>query len=302
MKTVGLHCRRVFQELLWLMRLLFGLLPSAALRKIRGLTLFPYASNVFLMKHIYTIATLAVSAYPTGSLSAASTLNAPIGSADVIVGIDESTTNSFAGTGYYVGGTADRAGTGGSSNQREHLNLVFGFTLPTLPSGETISTATLSFQVAAFRDQTSGAGDAPSLDYYILNTSNPDSSGTTFFQADDTVDADEELFVGTFFRDRIGDDKQQDITPPGGDVDATLPAPALAYLQSLYLPNGTPTQSEAFFRFNIDSGASVSDLDRYVLDVDTDVPAFSIETIPEPSSALLCIVASLPLLVRRRRA
>jgi hypothetical protein len=188
-------------------------------------------------------------------------------------------------------------GATGGGTSRSHRIPVFGFLLPDIGAGQAVIGANFSFTATDMRDHSSVTN--PNLDFYALNTVNPETTGTDFFRQDNTPGANE-LFVGTFSVTRKNTTgAQESIASPNGDVSEGLTGPALTYLQSLYNPDGTPTQSEIFFRLNIDSNQGVAQLDRYVINVTS--PALAIEAIPEPSSILLGSLACMGGLLRRRR-
>ena len=196
-------------------------------------------------------------------------------------------------------------GVSGSSatNERRHDNAVFGFTLPTLGAGETISAATFEFVATAYRDQSANDGDV-NLDYYLLNTADPNTgtNGVGFFRKDNSPGSDEILIGQLDAFPRI-DGNQADILPASaGEVSATLSGSALSYIQGLYDGSGNPTQAEVFFRLNIDSDNNLLQLDRFI--IDTSSPALTLTTqssvIPEPSVALLSVLGASLLLFRRR--
>ena len=62
-------------------------------------------------------------------------------------------------------------------------------------------------------------------------------------------------------------------------------------MQSLYAGTETPSQSEVFFRFNIDNDLGTSELDRYRINSNT--PTLTLTTVPEPSSLLLLSIAGI---------
>jgi hypothetical protein len=205
--------------------------------------------------------------------------------------------------GYFTDAGGSTIGTSGSnsSNERRVDNLVYGFTLPTLPAGNTLSEATFEFIVTAYRDQNDSDGDV-NLDYYILNTSDPNTGidGLDFYRNDNSPGANEILLgqLDAFVR---VDGNQTTITPASaGEVSVELSGSGLTYIQSLYDAGGNPTQAEVFFRLNIDSDNGVGLLDRFI--IDTSSPALTLTTVvPEPSTTglLLCGIAGLVL--RRRR-
>ena len=205
--------------------------------------------------------------------------------------------------GYFTNAGGNTIGVSGSSGAQERRidNLVYGFALPTLPAGNTLSEATFEFIVTAFRDQNSGDGPV-NLDYYILDTSNPNTGvdGLDFYRNDNSPSASE-ILLGQLDAFARVDGNQTNIAPASaGEVSVALSGPGLAYIQSLYDAGGNPTQAEVFFRLNIDSDNGLGILDRFI--IDTSSPALTLTTVvPEPSTTGLLLCGIVGFILRRRR-
>ncbi|MEM6393210.1 MAG: hypothetical protein AAF797_10590 [Planctomycetota bacterium] len=232
-------------------------------------------------------------------------LNATGLSFDSIIG--ESQTNADAPQ-YVVDANAAQIGVGGSTSSQTRANrlLVIGFALPTLDPGQVVTGARLDYVLRSGRDGSAGTGNVEigSLDVYLLQTSNPDASGTAFFYEGTVGDEADPLtdFVGST-PEPAGINGSSD-TVINLAISHDLAGDALASLQSFYTGE-TPNQAEAFFRWNWSNDHTlIEDIDRYRLDFgDTAVsPVLVIETapIPEPGSALL-VVGGLALITGRRR-
>lgn len=198
---------------------------------------------------------------------------------------------------YYVDSAQNAIGVTGSTSggTKRNQNLVFGFELPTLDNGGVIDEVTFTFFVEEGRNQ----GTLGNLDVYLLDTANPDTSGTTFFFENGTDISSDVAFVGEF-------------TNPGGigsgatainqTVALTLSGASLALFNTFYTGEN-PTQTEAYFRFNLDSDGDIADINRYAIEHTAGVnfPTLTISTIPEPSTyALGVLVPAMALLLRRR--
>lgn len=175
---------------------------------------------------------------------------AHVASVDGIIGAAQTSADP---PGYYVNKNLGLAGgTGsGASLTRYSMVPVIGFTLPTLPAGHTVESVTLHYEITKYRYQTNPTFTA---DAYLLNTPNPSSSGTGFYYmgpADSNANA--KLIGSTDLPDAA---TGADVIPasPIASVQ-TLGGDALTMFKSLYSGN-TPTQTEAFVRFNRSSADS----------------------------------------------
>ncbi len=243
-----------------------------------------------------------VAALISGSAGAAVLVANP-NSFDRIVG--EVQSNATAE--YQADTSSGRIGVSGSSlnDTRTHENLVIGFTLPTLGAGQTIQSATLTFRVAGGRENDPQVDD---IDVYLLSTADPSSAGTGFFLESDTDSNSANRFIGSFGEGTTEDlDSGSDEVFSAPDYGFTfdLDASALALLQTYYTGQN-PNQSEAFFRWNFDADQSLTEVNRWNIDIAADssqgfdVPTLNITTIPEPSSLMLGVIGALALLRRRK--
>ena len=143
--------------------------------------------------------------------------------------------------GYYTTNT-NTAGTSGSSGSRTDHNVVFGFTLPTLPVGTTLESATFQFEITAAFDSTGGA-NLPQLHAYLLNSPDPTGTGTSFFYHGISDPSTNTKLVGTTSVSITG--TSQVNFPAGQELRSfTLTGDALSLLQSYYSGN-TPTRPTA---------------------------------------------------------
>lgn len=194
-------------------------------------------------------------------------------STDNIVG--RAQINSTQAVGYYPDSGFSQVGIGGASTQRNDRNVVFGYTLPTLPVGTTLSEARFTFEVTGYRNH---SGADPALDVYLLDTPNPDGSGTTFFYHGPGDTNPDTTFVGQIDISEPQSAGQVSYADDEQDQTITLTGPALALLQSYYGGDHIPERTEVFFRLNLDNliiGTGDADLngatfDRYFIDFDTD--------------------------------
>ncbi|MDD2597817.1 MAG: glycosyl hydrolase family 28-related protein [Kiritimatiellae bacterium] len=215
---------------------------------------------------------------------------APLSSKDVIVG--ESQTSAPA-AGYYPDATlsnSNLSGTQGSSysNARENRVVVLGFKLPTLPIGSTFTNATLNFEIVKARDH---AAIDPSLNVYLLDTENPDSTGTEFFYHGPGDSNNAVTFVGETYIS-VGTIAEE-FAAGQYDQAYTLTGAARALLESFYGGDNTPDQSEAFFRFNLNKEwnyLSGSPYQQYWLNLADDESSLFIEhTVPPPKGSVVII-------------
>lgn len=171
---------------------------------------------------------------------------------------------------YYVDFGSNLVGGTGSnpSSNRYDANLVLGFTLPTLPVGSTLDAATIHFEISANRDQ---ANIDPSLDVYLLDTTTPETSGTSLFYHGDNDPNADVVFVDSAYV-AVGSD-QVPYADDQQDWSLDLPVAALTVLRELYGGDHIPDQPEVFFRFNLDAQVSdlgANSLNRYLIDLTTD--------------------------------
>lgn len=161
--------------------------------------------------------------------------------------------------GYYAE-TNSIIGISGASTDREDRTVVFGYTLPTLPVGSTLDSATFNFEITQARDSTGGA-NLPELHAYLLNTADPSGSGTGFYYhgtLDPSINAKR---VGTT---SVSISVTTDVNYAAGEQSRsfTLTGEALTLLKSYY--NGhTPTQSTVYFRFNMSVDPAITTFRRY---------------------------------------
>ncbi|MCH7225901.1 hypothetical protein [Haloferula sp. A504] len=173
--------------------------------------------------------------------------------------------------GYYPDASSSTVGIGGASGSRTDRQVVLGFTLPNLPAGTTLGSADFNFEITAYQNH---SGADPALDVYLLDTADPDSSGTDFFYHGPDDPNPDTTFVGTVDLSEpqggqvnYGDDEQ--------DQTMTLSGDALALLQGFYGGDHIPERTEVFFRFNLDNlvtgsgdaGLDGSVFDRYFIDL-----------------------------------
>ena len=257
----------------------------------RQSSFFPFTGAAILA------ASISAPAYGAGTLVANPT------SIDKLVGEVQSNET----TGYFADASSGRIGVAGSSlnNTRTHENLIIGFTLPTLGTGQTIQSATLTFRVRGGRENDPQVDD---IDVYLLSTADPSSAGIGFFLESDTDLNSDNKLVGT-----LGEGTTEDLdsgsdevfTAPDYGFTFDLDASTLALLQTYYT-GSNPNQNEAFFRWNFDADQLLDETNRWNIDITADsspgfdVPTLNITTIPEPSSFLLGVIGSLALLRRRK--
>lgn len=189
---------------------------------------------------------------------------ATLSSVDRIIGEQQS---GGPGLGYVVDVGNATGGISGANGSRTDTNVVLGFTLPTLPEGETVKTAVVSFEISEAYDQVFVG--LPNLHAYLLNTANPDGSGTTYFYHGLENDTEDTRFVGATRVD-LGGVNQVTFEDDAEDRSFVLSGDALALLQSFYGGDHIPDQAEAFFRFNLDVNPEETSFVRYVIDSASD--------------------------------
>jgi hypothetical protein len=174
---------------------------------------------------------------------------------------------------YLAGSGSTQVGIGGAGGNRQDYNVVLGFTLPTLPVGETISSANFDFEIKGSRE----TGNNPALHVYLVDEENPDASGISLFYHGPSDPSTDVAFVGainladTGQNNTYADDTQ--------DQSIALTGDALALLQSYYGGDNSPDRTEAFFRFNLDQllgGATINNFERYFIDKADDESVLSI--------------------------
>lgn len=201
----------------------------------------------------------------------------PANSTDTIIGKRQS---NAPGADYYPDDSNDIVGlTGSSASQtRSVRNVVLGYTLPTLTAGETIDGATFNFNVVGVRNQ-------PRLDVYLLDTANPDTTGTDFFfEGPDDTNSDV-TYVGDYFNSSSSGSQ----VSLDEDVSLSLTGDPLTLLQGFYGGDHIPDQTEVFFRFNLDQEVPIRSPSyyRYNVNVDASASSLDITVIPEPSTLAL---------------
>ena len=187
---------------------------------------------------------------------------APQNSADSIRGRSQALTPT-----YIVNSTSGQVGIGGGGGNRNDFNVVLGFTLPTLPAGETVSSATFDFEITGSRE----VANNPALNVYLLDTEDPDSSGISLFYHGPSDPSADVAFVGATNLPDSG----MNLTYAADEQDQsyTLSGDALALLQSYYGGDNVPDRTEAFFRFNLDQllgGATINNFERYFISTASD--------------------------------
>ncbi|WP_338690115.1 hypothetical protein [Haloferula helveola] len=184
-----------------------------------------------------------------------------LASTDSIVGEGQAAAPSAD---YYPDDGSTTVGTSGSTltDTRVDRNVVLGFTLPTLPVGESIESVDLLFEITGARDQT-GAANLPDLRVDLLDTADPDATGASFFHhgpSDPTqahVGATAVTISGT---------SQNSFADDAEDRTFEITGAALTLLQGFYGGDHIPDQPEAFFRFSLSEDPDLADLRRYAID------------------------------------
>lgn len=223
------------------------------------------------------------------------------------------TTASRVGHGTNFNGSGDFAPGGFTS--------LFFFQLPVLPSGQTVTSAT--FSVGRLPDSaTSAVTPTFNADLYALGVidTNPKTveDAEKFWYIGNTPQAALPVVAGSTSVSgtvsRIADDflVPADFIANGGSASATPDtADISSYIQDLYanpLANGfTPGTSFLVTRVNPDADSPpTSGTQRYFLafsgaGTPENQPQITLETIPEPSSLAVALVAAVALLGYRRR-
>lgn len=168
-------------------------------------------------------------------------------SVDMIVGRRQ---DNAAALGYYPDSTNETIGVSGSNETltRADRNLVLGYTLPELPTGSTITGATLNFEIKGYQNH---SGADPGLDLYLLDTAAPEDSGTAFFFHGTHDPNPGVIRVGGI---NLGEPQGNQVNYPAGThvKFLALGGEALAFLKSRYGNDGKPEKDQVFFRFNLD--------------------------------------------------
>ena len=176
--------------------------------------------------------------------------------------------------GYFPDSIGSNVGTGGSSGSRDDRNVVFGYTLPTLRPGHVVTSATFAFEITAARDST-GAANLPDLDVYILDSTTPDGSGTTFFYHG-PGDPATNVVLAYSTSVTISGTSQNNFADDAEDRSAVLTGSALDLIKSFYGGDHIPDRSEIFFRFNMDEDPAVTSYRRYIPDYALDESFFQV--------------------------
>lgn len=195
---------------------------------------------------------------------------------DAIVGRSQENAPAPA---YYVANNGSTVGGTGSNddNTRTDYNLVYRYSLPTLPVGDVLSGFTLNFQITALRDHNNNDFE---LDAYLLDVADPIVTGTDLFYhgPNDSNHA----FVGSHL-EFSGSNTGTIILDTPVDVSLTIDSgPALELLQSYYAGH-EPNRAEAAIRFNLDQlfggdALTGNTLNRYILN--HAAAGFEIQSVP----------------------
>ncbi|HSP42374.1 MAG TPA: glycosyl hydrolase family 28-related protein [Luteolibacter sp.] len=183
--------------------------------------------------------------------------------------------------GYYVGDNGTTVGCTGSDveKNREDRNVIYRYALPTLPTGETPTAFTFSFQITALRDHDNKDFQ---LHAYLLDVPDPTITGADlFYHGPNDIN---HAFVGSHF-EFSGANTGSIILPSPVDVTFTIDSgAALTLLQSYYTGN-VPNRTEAALRFNLDQlfpndALTGNALNRYLLNHAAN--GLQIQSIPGP--------------------
>jgi hypothetical protein len=215
-----------------------------------------------------TLTALAEVIYPLAN-------NATLTAVDEIIGRSQDT--NVNPTGYFTNTPNGTVGTTGSSGSRTDRNIVYRYSLPTLPTGETVSGLSISFQITALRDQDN---NEYRLDVYLLDSADPTTTGTGLYYHG-TADSSH-AFIGSHF-EASGSNVDSIILPEPVDVTLTIDSgPALELLRNYYNGN-QPLQTDVALRFNLDQdygGLDGNALNRYVLSNDLSASALTLLSKP----------------------
>lgn len=183
--------------------------------------------------------------------------------------------------GYFTTAT-DLIGVSGTTGDRDDREIVFGYTLPTLPVGNTLDAATFNFEITAARDST-GGGNLPELHVYLLDTADPSGSGTGFFYHGALDPAANAKRVGTTSV-TISGTSEIFFTPVPETRSFALTGNALNLLKSYY--NGhNPTRTTVYFRFNMSVDPLITQFRRYRVSTTTDGSSLQLVSIAPANSA-----------------
>ena len=220
-----------------------------------------------------------------------------LNSVDRIVGQTQGTGLPLGYTEDVTGGLVGRSGSNGN---RYDSNIIFGYTLPTLAVGESITAVTFNFEITGTRDH---SNSNPELDVYLLNTANANSGvdGQDFYYMGTSDPNANVEFIHSEYID-VGT-SQVNHADDAFDISVSLTGDALTVIQNFYGGDHIPDQSEVFFRFNLDGMTAITNgtgLDRYNIDIAADESSLEITTIPEPSCLIISAIGLITILRRRR--
>lgn len=205
------------------------------------------------------------------------TLTAPRDLAHFIRGKAQNTNLDPLG---YRTASSNLIGSAGSNGRREDCNAVLSYTLPTLPVGTTLESATLRFEITNVRDQTDAASPLE-LHAYLLDTANPEGSGLGFFYHGPLDNSSNVKRIGTTSAPVIGNSDNN--FGPGEEVRFfTLTGDALALLQSYY-DGHMPTQDSVYIRFNLSQDPPLNLFQRYRISLSSEGTSLFLKTTIPPS-------------------